>query len=66
MTPDERGLFKERIKTLDKKILPGLGKLTWDSKGISEVFVSECRIQSKKVRSLKLFLDIYFLNVLSI
>ena len=48
----ERGLFKERIRSLDKKIHPGLSKLTWASKGISEFFVGECRMHSKKVQAI--------------
>lgn len=47
---EERGLFRERIRSLDKKIRPGLSKLTWASKGISEYFVGECRGHAKKVR----------------
>ena len=34
LTPEERALFKERIRFLDKKIHPGLTKLSWASKGI--------------------------------
>lgn len=33
LSVEERTLFKERIRFLDKKILPGLTKLTWSSKG---------------------------------
>uniref|UniRef100_H2ZI79 Dynein axonemal heavy chain 2 n=1 Tax=Ciona savignyi TaxID=51511 RepID=H2ZI79_CIOSA len=51
LSPAERGLFKERIRSLDKKIHPGLVKLTWASKGISEFFVGECRLHSKKVQT---------------
>ncbi len=40
---DERKLFSERVKSLDHKILPGLGKLTWASQGVVEFFVKECR-----------------------
>lgn len=40
---DERKLFSERVKSLDHKILPGLGKLTWASQGVVEMFVKECR-----------------------
>ena len=44
----ERALFKERIRSLDKKIRPGMTKLTWASDGI-EYFVLECRNQARKV-----------------
>ncbi|XP_076804743.1 dynein axonemal heavy chain 2-like [Clavelina lepadiformis] len=52
LLPEERGLFKERIRSLDKKIHPGLTKLTWASKGISEFFVGECRLHSRKVQAI--------------
>lgn len=44
----ERALFKERIRTLDKKIQPGMAKLTWASEGI-EYFVIECRNHAHQV-----------------
>ncbi len=48
----ERALFRERIKSLDKKIRPGMIKLTWASEGI-EYFVSECRIQANHVSKIQ-------------
>ena len=33
LNQEERALFKERIRFLDKKIHPGLTKLSWASKG---------------------------------
>ena len=50
LSPEERGLFRERIRSLDKKIHPGLTKLTWASKGISDYFIGECRNNCSKVR----------------
>ena len=47
---EERGLFKERIRFLDKKIHPGLTKLTWGSKGISDYFITDCRINASKIQ----------------
>jgi dynein heavy chain len=47
---EERGLFRERIRHLDKKIHPGLTKLTWASKGISDFFLGECRQYASKVQ----------------
>ena len=44
----ERALFRERIRSLDKKIRPGMTKLTWVSDGI-EYFVMECRTQAHRV-----------------
>ncbi|XP_053403795.1 dynein axonemal heavy chain 2-like isoform X4 [Mercenaria mercenaria] len=51
LSPEERGLFRERIRFLDKKIHPGLTKLTWASKGISDFFVSDCRLHSSKIQN---------------
>ncbi|PFH37249.1 dynein, axonemal, heavy chain 2 family protein [Besnoitia besnoiti] len=48
IAPDERRLFQQHIHTLDKRIAPGIQKLTWNSKGIKEFFVRdtlrECQI----------------------
>jgi dynein heavy chain len=52
LSPEERGLFRERIRFLDKKIHPGLTKLTWASKGISDFFVSDCRLHSSKIQGI--------------
>ena len=43
LSPEQRLLFRERIRFLDKKVLPGLTKLTWSSKGIAEFYVADCR-----------------------
>ncbi|XP_062849650.1 dynein axonemal heavy chain 2 [Trichomycterus rosablanca] len=50
------GLFQERIRILDKKIQPGLSKLLWSSKGVSSVFISDCRLHASK---LQLIVDEY-------
>ncbi|XP_074081622.1 dynein axonemal heavy chain 2 isoform X3 [Macrotis lagotis] len=50
LSPDERALFKERIRFLDKKIHPGLKKLHWILKGASTFFINECRIHASKVQ----------------
>ncbi|KAL3846382.1 hypothetical protein ACJMK2_017380 [Sinanodonta woodiana] len=52
LSQEERGLFRERIKFLDKKIHPGLTKLTWASKGISDYFVTDCRMHASKVQAI--------------
>ncbi|XP_066267393.1 dynein axonemal heavy chain 2-like isoform X1 [Branchiostoma lanceolatum] len=52
LSTEERGLFRERIRFLDKKIHPGLTKLTWASKGISDFFVQECRTHAGKIQSI--------------
>ncbi|XP_071375886.1 dynein axonemal heavy chain 2, partial [Centroberyx affinis] len=52
LTPDELGLFRERIRFLDKKIQPGLTKLLWSSKGTSSLFISDCNLHVSKVQLL--------------
>ncbi|XP_072544049.1 dynein axonemal heavy chain 2 [Salminus brasiliensis] len=52
LSTDAVGLFRERIRFLDKKIQPGLSKLLWSSKGASSFFISECRLHSSKVQSI--------------
>ncbi|PVD19154.1 hypothetical protein C0Q70_21718 [Pomacea canaliculata] len=47
---EERGLFRERIRVLDKRIHPGLTKLTWASKNVSDFFVAECRLHASKIQ----------------
>lgn len=51
LQPQERSLFRERIRSLDKKIRPGMVKLTWASEGILE-YVTDCRLHAQKVRTL--------------
>lgn len=41
LSPDEYGLFRERIRVTDKKINPGLTKLLWSSMGSSKVFIRD-------------------------
>ncbi|XP_066578473.1 dynein axonemal heavy chain 2 [Amia ocellicauda] len=52
LSPAEQGLFRERIRFLDKKIQPGLSKLLWSSKGASRLFITDCRLQASKVQLL--------------
>lgn len=52
LSPEERALFKERIRFLDRKIHPGLTKLSWASKGVSEYYVNDCRVNSGKVQQI--------------
>ena len=45
--------LQERIKFLDKKIHPGLTKLTWASKGpTTDYFMNECRGHASKVQAI--------------
>ncbi|CDI82515.1 hypothetical protein EPH_0040020 [Eimeria praecox] len=41
LQPEERRLFQHHFGVLDKKIAPGIQKLTWNSKGIKEFFVRD-------------------------
>ncbi|KAI4898373.1 hypothetical protein NFI96_012388, partial [Prochilodus magdalenae] len=50
LSSEELGLFRERIRFLDKKIQPGLSKLQWSSKGASNFFIGECRLHASKVQ----------------
>ncbi|XP_059574595.1 dynein axonemal heavy chain 2 isoform X3 [Alligator mississippiensis] len=52
LSPEERALFKERIRYLDRKIQPGLKKLHWSLKGASICFISECRLHASKVQAI--------------
>ncbi|KAF6017599.1 hypothetical protein EB796_024080 [Bugula neritina] len=49
---EERNLFKERIKFLDKKIHPGLTKLTWGAKNISDYFIKDCRVHANRIQTI--------------
>lgn len=52
LSVEERNLFRERIRFLDKKVQPGLTKLTWASKGISEYYVADCRMHASKLKDI--------------
>lgn len=49
LSVEERGMFRERIRNLEKKIKPGLTKITWASRGMSDVFIQDCRANAAKV-----------------
>ncbi|KAA3679117.1 dynein heavy chain, axonemal [Paragonimus westermani] len=50
LNAEERALFRERIKILDKKIAPGFTKLRWTVKGLVDMFVNEVRLQAAKLQ----------------
>ncbi|XP_054461370.1 dynein axonemal heavy chain 2-like [Anoplopoma fimbria] len=52
LSPDELGLFQERISFIDKKIQPGLTKLLWSSKGAANVFIRDCLVHVNKVQQI--------------
>ncbi|XP_069776189.1 dynein axonemal heavy chain 2 isoform X3 [Narcine bancroftii] len=63
LTKEQRNLFKDRIKFLDKKISPGLSKLQWASRTLSSYFINDCRMQA---RQLQLTIDEYKASSLQI
>lgn len=52
LSREERGLFKERIKALDKRIQPGFNKLTWTKADAAEEFISTCRRHASELQSI--------------
>ncbi|KAM9407837.1 LOW QUALITY PROTEIN: dynein axonemal heavy chain 2 [Salvelinus alpinus] len=50
LSAEELGLFRERLRFLDKKIQPGLSKLLWSSKGASSFFIKDCRLHASKIQ----------------
>lgn len=48
----ELRLFALRLQFLNSKFQPGLSKLWWNSPGIVEYFVKDCRIQTDRVQSI--------------
>jgi len=43
LSTEERRLFQEHIRRLDRRIAPGLTKLTWATKGVVDWYLRECR-----------------------
>ncbi|CAF1063283.1 unnamed protein product [Rotaria sordida] len=48
LEPNERILFKERLKVLDKKLAPGLNKITWLKP--THEYTIECRIHASELQ----------------
>ncbi|KAM4540607.1 dynein axonemal heavy chain 2-like [Fundulus diaphanus] len=51
LSQDELGLFRERVRFLDRKIEPGMTKLLWLSQGASNHFINESLVHVDKVQS---------------
>eukprot|EP01028_Stygiella_incarcerata_P006524 TRINITY_DN2668_c0_g1_i2.p1 TRINITY_DN2668_c0_g1~~TRINITY_DN2668_c0_g1_i2.p1 ORF type:complete len:4588 (-),score=1267.00 TRINITY_DN2668_c0_g1_i2:3353-17116(-) len=49
LSPWERRLFKRHIENVDRRINQGIIRLSWNSKGLVEYFVKECRRISLEV-----------------
>uniref|UniRef100_A0A672FP66 Dynein axonemal heavy chain 2 n=1 Tax=Salarias fasciatus TaxID=181472 RepID=A0A672FP66_SALFA len=52
LSVEELGLFREKIRLIDKKIQPGLVKFLWLSKGESDIFIRDCLLHVGKVQSI--------------
>ncbi|VDL84400.1 unnamed protein product [Schistocephalus solidus] len=51
LNPEEKALFQERIKMLDKKIAPGFTKIQWPVKSMVEHFINDCRLHACRLQS---------------
>ncbi|KAL8275155.1 hypothetical protein Esti_000905 [Eimeria stiedai] len=53
LQPDERRLFQQHLAALDRKAALGIQRLTWNSKGIKEIFVrdmwKDCQLVTEHV-----------------
>ncbi|XP_047186413.1 dynein axonemal heavy chain 2 isoform X2 [Scophthalmus maximus] len=63
LSPEELGLFRERIRLMDKKIHPGLTKIPWTSKTAANTFIRDCLQYVEKVQ---VIVDSYKVSNLSI
>ncbi|KAH9593471.1 Dynein heavy chain [Trypanosoma melophagium] len=52
LTREECRLFALRLSFLESKYLPGMTRLWWNSQGIVEYFVRECRQQAERVQNI--------------
>lgn len=50
LNAEEKALFQERIKILDKKIAPGFVKVQWPVKSMVEFFVNDSRLQTSSLQ----------------
>lgn len=50
LTKEECRLFALRLSFLESKYMPGMTRLWWNSQGIVEYFVRECRQQAERVQ----------------
>ncbi|KAI3385375.1 hypothetical protein SNEBB_009845 [Seison nebaliae] len=50
LSADQRGLFKEKVKKLDKKMAPGINRLMFQSKQTADYFMQDSRSHIMKVQ----------------
>ncbi|XP_053977121.1 dynein axonemal heavy chain 2 [Hylaeus volcanicus] len=55
LSSTERELFRELIRKLDRKINPGLGRLTWNSEYV-DAYIEDCFNQTANLQE---FIDVY-------
>ena len=63
LTVDERRLFAEHIRRLDRKMSPGLHKLKWNDKHIREWYVKHCRLAINNLLNLINSFHIYIHSI---
>ncbi len=51
LSPEERGLFKERIRNLDKRMQHGFTKLTWAKVQAADEYINNCRRHSSELQT---------------
>jgi dynein heavy chain len=51
ISTDERHLFVDHLRRLDRRIGPGMAKLTWQSKNVVEMFVRDCCASSTETHA---------------
>ncbi|MEQ2214308.1 hypothetical protein XENOCAPTIV_000742 [Xenoophorus captivus] len=49
LSPDELGLFRQRVRFIDRKMEPGMTKLLWLSHGASNHFINDCLLHVDKL-----------------
>ena len=54
LEPDERQLFGEHIRRLDRRVNAGMNRFTWASKSVIEWYVTDCRKHCTNTRRLVL------------
>ncbi|XP_067132954.1 dynein axonemal heavy chain 2-like [Centruroides vittatus] len=50
LSPEEKGLFSQKIKFLDRKINPGITRLTWLTTDVLNYFVTDCKDNCSNVK----------------
>lgn len=51
VSPEERRLFMDHIRKLDRRIGQGMTKLTWQNRGMIDIYVKDCCVSCHDVHS---------------